>query len=195
MGKIYYMMGKSSSGKDTLFKMLKEAFPEFKEIVLYTTRPRREGETDGREYHFVADEILEEFQKAGKMIELRAYDTIHGIWKYATVDDGQVRLKEADYLSIGTLESYEKLQEYYGANRIVPLYIEVEDGERLFRALSRERMQEKPKYAEMCRRFLADTEDFSEDKLLKLGIQKKFINDDRNRCLKELIREIRNGNI
>ncbi len=195
MGKIYYMMGKSSSGKDTLFKMLKEAFPEFKEIVLYTTRPRREGETDGKEYHFVADEILEEFQKAGKMIELRAYDTIHGIWKYATVDDGQVRLKEADYLSIGTLESYEKLQEYYGADRIVPLYIEVEDGERLFRALSRERMQEKPKYAEMCRRFLADTEDFSEDKLLKLGIQKKFINDDRNRCLKELIREIRNGNI
>lgn len=195
MGKIYYMMGKSSSGKDTLFKMLKEAFPEFREIVLYTTRPRREGETDGKEYHFVADEILEEFQKAGKMIELRAYDTIHGIWKYATVDDGQVRLKEADYLSIGTLESYEKLQEYYGADRMVPLYIEVEDGERLFRALSRERMQEKPKYAEMCRRFLADTEDFSEDKLLKLGIQKKFINDDRNRCLKELIREIRNGNI
>ncbi len=195
MGKIYYMMGKSSSGKDTLFKMLKEAFPEFKEIVLYTTRPRREGETDGKEYHFVADEILEEFQKAGKMIELRAYDTIHGIWKYATVDDGQVRLKEADYLSIGTLESYEKLQEYYGADRMVPLYIEVEDGERLFRALSRERMQEKPKYAEMCRRFLADTEDFSEDKLLKLGIQKKFINDDRNRCLNELIREIRNGNI
>ncbi len=195
MGKIYYMMGKSSSGKDTLFKMLKEAFPEFKEIVLYTTRPRREGETDGKEYHFVADELLEEFQKAGKMIELRAYDTIHGIWKYATVDDGQVRLKEADYLSIGTLESYEKLQEYYGADRMVPLYIEVEDGERLFRALSRERMQEKPKYAEMCRRFLADTEDFSEDKLLKLGIQKKFINDDRNRCLNELIREIRNGNI
>lgn len=195
MGKIYYMMGKSSSGKDTLFKMLKKAFPEFKEIVLYTTRPRREGETDGKEYHFVADEILEEFQKAGKMIELRAYDTIHGIWKYATVDDGQVRLKEADYLSIGTLESYEKLQEYYGADRMVPLYIEVEDGERLFRALSRERMQEKPKYAEMCRRFLADTEDFSEDKLLKLGIQKKFINDDRNRCLNELTREIRNGNI
>lgn len=194
MGKIYYMMGKSSSGKDTLFKLLKKAFPEFKEIVLYTTRPLREGETDGKEYHFVADEVLEEFQKAGKMIELRAYDTMHGIWKYATVDDGQVDLQNADYLSIGTLESYEKLQEYYGADQIVPLYIEVEDGERLFRALSRERMQETPKYAEMCRRFLADTEDFSEDKLLRLGIQKKFINDDRDRCLNELTREICNGN-
>ncbi len=194
MGKIYYMMGKSSSGKDTLFKLLKKAFPKFKEIVLYTTRPLREGETDGKEYHFVADEVLEEFQKAGKMIELRAYDTMHGIWKYATVDDGQVDLQKTNYLSIGTLESYEKLQEYYGADQIVPLYIEVEDGERLFRALSRERMQETPKYAEMCRRFLADTEDFSEDKLLRLGIQKKFINDDRDRCLNELTREIRNGN-
>lgn len=194
MGKIYYMMGKSSSGKDTLFKLLKKAFPEFKEIVLYTTRPLREGETDGKEYHFVADELLEKFQKAGKMIELRAYDTMHGIWKYATVDDGQVDLQDTSYLSIGTLESYEKLQKYYGADQIVPLYIEVEDGERLFRALSRERMQETPKYAEMCRRFLADTEDFSEDKLVRLGIQKKFINDDRDRCLNELIREIRNGN-
>ncbi len=194
MGKIYYMMGKSSSGKDTLFKMLKKVFPDFKEIVLYTTRPLREGEVDGKEYHFVADWVLEDFQKAGKMIELRAYDTIHGIWKYATVDDGQVDLQDADYLSIGTLESYEKLQEYYGKERMVPLYIEVEDGERLFRALSRERMQETPKYAEMCRRFLADTEDFSEDKLLRLGIQKKFINDDRDKCLNELIREIRNGN-
>ncbi len=194
MGKIYYMMGKSSSGKDTLFKMLKKVFPDFKEIVLYTTRPLREGEVDGKEYHFVADWVLEDFQKAGKMIELRAYDTIHGIWKYATVDDGQVDLQDADYLSIGTLESYEKLQEYYGKERMVPLYIEVEDGERLFRALSRERMQETPKYAEMCRRFLADAEDFSEDKLLRLGIQKKFINDDRDKCLNELIREIRNGN-
>ncbi len=194
MGKIYYMMGKSSSGKDTLFKMLKKNFPGLKEIILYTTRPLREGEVEGREYHFVTDQVLEDFRNDGKMIELRAYDTIHGIWKYATVDDGQVDLQDADYLSIGTLESYKKLQEYYGADKIVPLYIEVEDGERLFRALSRERMQEQPKYAEMCRRFLADTEDFSEDKLLKLGIQKRFINDNIERCLDELKREICNGN-
>ncbi len=194
MGKIYYMMGKSSSGKDTLFKMLKKNFPGLKEIILYTTRPLREGEVDGKEYHFVTDQVLEKFKKDGKMIELRAYDTIHGIWKYATVDDGQVDLQDAEYLSIGTLESYKKLQEYYGADKIVPLYIEVEDGERLFRALSRERMQEQPKYAEMCRRFLADTEDFSEDKLLKLGIQKRFINDNIERCLDELKREICNGN-
>ena len=53
MGKIYYMMGKSSSGKDTLFKEVKQAMPELKTITLYTTRPIREGEHNGVEYFFV----------------------------------------------------------------------------------------------------------------------------------------------
>ena len=49
MGKIYYMMGKSSSGKDTLYKELMQRLPELKPLVLYTTRPMREGERNGVE--------------------------------------------------------------------------------------------------------------------------------------------------
>lgn len=192
MGKIYYMMGKSSSGKDTLFKEVKQALPELHGITLYTTRPIREGERDGVEYYFVSEDTLDTYEQAGKVIELRAYHTVHGIWKYATVDDGQVDLSRGSYLAIGTLESYEKMLAYYGSEKLVPLYIEVEDGERLMRALMRERQQETPKYAELCRRFLADTEDFSEEKLQALGITKRYINDDKTRCLEELIREIRN---
>ena len=56
MGKIFYLMGKSSSGKDTIYKELLQGFPKMKRIVLYTTRPRREGECDGVEYFFT-DEI------------------------------------------------------------------------------------------------------------------------------------------
>ena len=108
------------------------------------------------------------------------------------MDDGQVDLSKGSYLAIGTLESYEKMLAYYGRENLVPLYIEVEDGERLMRALMRERQQETPKYAELCRRFLADTEDFSEEKLQALGITRRYINDDKTRCLEELIREIRN---
>ena len=52
MGKIFYLMGKSSSGKDSLFKKIKERIPELKNIILYTTRPIREGEQNGVEYHF-----------------------------------------------------------------------------------------------------------------------------------------------
>ena len=193
MGKIYYMMGKSSSGKDTLYKEVLKALPELKTLVLYTTRPIREGEQEGIEYHFVTDEELERFEKAGKIIEERTYDTVYGAWKYATIEDGQVNLAESDYLMIGTLESYGKLKKYYGAAYLVPVYIEVEDGERLNRALTRERQQEVPRYAEMCRRFLADTEDFSEDHLRAAGIKKRYYNDDQKRCLDEIIEDIRYG--
>lgn len=56
---------------------------------------------------------------------------------------------------IGTLESYYGMREYFGEEQLIPIYIEVEDGLRLERALCRERQQKEPKYAEMCRRFLA----------------------------------------
>ena len=50
---------------------------------------------------------------------------------------------------------------YFGTEAIWPVYIELDDGVRLQRALDRELRQEKPKYEEMCRRFLADSADFS----------------------------------
>ena len=195
MGKIYYMMGKSSSGKDTLFREILEEMPQLKTVTLYTTRPMREGEQDGEEYFFVAEYTLQSYEKQGKVIEQRAYETVHGIWRYATVDDGQADLKHEDYLMIGTLESYEKMRSYYGEERIVPIYIEVEDGERLMRALKRERQQETPRYAEMCRRFLADTQDFSEQNLQRLGITRRYVNQDKQQCRKEIIEDIRYGKL
>lgn len=193
MGKIYYMMGKSSSGKDTLYKEVLKALPKLKTLVLYTTRPIREGEQEGIEYHFVTDEELERFEKAGKIIEERTYDTVYGAWKYATIEDGQINLAAYDYLVIGTLESYAGMKKCYGAENLVPIYIEVEDGERLSRALLRERQQEQPKYEEMCRRFLADQKDFSEENLEEAGIVRRYYNDDKVQCLEKIIGEIQNG--
>ena len=59
-----------------------------------------------------------------------------------------------------------------------PIYIEVDDGERLQRALDRERSQDTPQYAEMCRRFLADSADFSEENVARAGIRKRFYNQN-----------------
>lgn len=195
MGKIYYMMGKSASGKDSLYKEVMKALPELRTVIPYTTRPVREGEQDGVEYFFVSDEILDAYEQQGRIIEQRAYHTVHGIWRYATVDDGQIDLKQADYLMIGTLESYSRMRDYFGAVKLVPLYIEVEDGERLKRALEREQAQETPKYAEMCRRYLADTADFSEEKLEEFQIDKRYANNKMTRCLEEIIGEIRHGKL
>ena len=186
MGKIFYLMGKSSSGKDSIFKKIKERIPELKNIILYTTRPIREGEQNGVEYHFVDENKLQELEKRGCVIEQRAYQTKHGIWKYFTADDGQVDLSKYSYLVIGTLVSYQEMCKYFGKENMIPLYVEVEDGLRLSRALERERQQAAPKYAEMCRRFLADSEDFSEKNLQDAGITKRFQNFDFQKCVSEI---------
>ena len=107
------------------------------------------------------------------------------------MDDGQIDLAEQNYLMIGTLEAYEKMITYYGREAILPVYIELDDGVRLQRALDRELRQEKPKYEEMCRRFLADAADFSEEKLTEAGITRRFINKDMEGTIREITEYIR----
>jgi len=187
MGKLFYIMGKSASGKDSIYrKMLKREELHLQKMVLYTTRPIRQGEEDGNEYYFVDDAKLSKMKSEGKVIESRAYNTVRGIWTYFTADDDKVDLEKNNYLSIGTLESYQCLVEYYGQDKICPIYIEVEDGERLKRAIKREGKQEKPVYEEVCRRFLADSEDFSETKLAQAKITKRFLNHDKEACRAEV---------
>ena len=143
MGKIYYIMGKSASGKDTIYRRLMEDKTfAFHTLVPYTTRPMRSTEVNGRDYFFTDEAGLSRLQEAGRVIE------------------------------------------------VIPIYVEVEDGLRLSRAVERERAQREPKYAELCRRFLADEADFSEEKLSEAGIVKRFQNDDLERCLQEIFREI-----
>ena len=192
MGKIFYIMGKSASGKDRIYSILEDQRElKLKTLVLYTTRPIRDGEENGKNYYFVSDEKLNEFRKNGNVIEERSYHTVYGVWTYFTADDGQVNLTESDYLGIGTLESFMKLKKSYGENAVCPVYIQVEDGERLSRALKREKEQENPKYEEMCRRFIADQSDFSEENIQSAGIEKRFQNKDLDICVKEIVNYIK----
>ena len=187
MGKIVYLMGKSSSGKDTIFKrLLADDTMNLKTIVPYTTRPIRNGEQNGLEYFFTDEEGYQRQKESGKIIEERTYRTFHGLWRYFTMDDGQIQWDGQDYIMIGTLEAYLKMKDYFGEDKLLPVMIELDDGVRLERALSRERKQKQPKYEEMCRRFLADCEDFSAEKIGEAGISRRFKNDDLESCLKEI---------
>jgi len=180
MGKIFLLMGKSTSGKDTIYRNLIEDEKLFlKKVVPYTTRPQRSGETDGVQYFFKTEEEYQDLKKNGQIIEERTYHTNYGEWRYFTVDDGQIDLSDGDYLVIGTLESYCYISDYFGKENVVPLLIDVEARIRLERAMKREGKQENPRYDEMCRRFLADEEDFSEDKLKAAGIDTRFPNNDK----------------
>lgn len=185
MGNIFYLMGKSSSGKDTIYQeLLKDTELNLKKAVLYTTRPIRAGEIDGITYHFTDEAELLKLQKENKVIEVRGYDTIKGMWYYFTVDDGQFETS-GNIIMIGTLESYEKMREHFG-ERVVPVFVTLEDGERLIRAIRREQNQKEPMYAEMCRRFLADEKDFSKEMLAKNKIERFFENNQLEQCVKEV---------
>ena len=187
MGKIYCVMGKSSSGKDSIYhEIMEKGALGLKPIIPYTTRPIRDGEQDGREYHFCTEDTVQRLQDAGRIMELRAYNTVYGVWKYFTVDDERIDLSNNNYLYIVTLEGYTKIQEYFGADRVVPIYIEVEDGERLMRAIAREQKQDVPKYEEMCRRFLADSADFCDEKLVEAGVVRRFSNNDFVQTVQEV---------
>lgn len=187
MGKIFCVMGKSATGKDTIYqKLLHENALQLQRIIPYTTRPIREGEVEGREYHFCEEKDVRRLEEEGLIVELRAYDTVYGIWKYFTVNDGNIQLDKDNYILIGTLEAYVKIRDYFGKDKVIPIYIEVEDGERLLRAISREKEQDVPKYEEMCRRFLADAKDFSEENLKEAGIEKRFINYNLKHTLEEV---------
>ena len=187
MGKIVYLMGKSSTGKDTIFKrLLEDQELELVRVVPYTTRPIRQGERNGQEYYFTDEAGYLGLKRQGKIIEEREDHTFHGLWRYFTVDDGQVRQEEKNYLMIGTLESFLKLKDYFGADRMLPVMIELDDGARLQRALNRERAQAFPRYEEMCRRFLADSVDFAEEKIREAGIEARFKNNDLESCLRNI---------
>lgn len=191
MSLIFYICGKSASGKDSLYDKLKED-PELdlEPIVPCTTRPMRSGEQEGVDYHFMDEERFQKLLAAGKIIEHREYNTVYGIWHYFTVDD-EAAATARDRIAVGTLESLLKLTEYYGKDRVVPLYIEVEDGLRLARALKREMKPGNHCYEEMCRRFLADQKDFSEKKLAEAGITRRFSNNGSfDECLSEVRDEI-----
>ena len=194
MGKIFCLMGKSSSGKDTIFKELNnDKELNLKSIILYTTRPKRLNERNGNEYFFIDEDKLNQYENENKIIELRKYNTVSGIWSYATIDEGQIDLNRNNYITIVTLEAYNSLKDYFGKDNVFPIYINVEDGVRLERALNREREQIQPNYNELCRRFIADNVDFSNENLKRSGINREYQNYDFKRCIKEIKNELINN--
>ena len=189
---IFCLIGKSASGKDTIYQeLLGDASLRLHRIVPYTTRPVREGEVNGREYFFTDIPGYEKMEKEGRVIEHRVYPSVYGPWYYFTADDGQIDLSRGNFLMIGTLESFRAMRDYFGEDVVIPLYIHVEDGERLTRALQREKQQDQPRYTEMCRRFLADAEDFSDRKIEEAGIRHIFDNTGLSDCMDEIREYIR----
>ena len=186
MGKIILFMGPSNSGKDTIIRTLvKENKFAFKEMIMSTTRPKRTHEVEGREYYFKTVEEMLDLEKQGKIIEKRKYDTVYGPWYYFTTST-TIDLGNNNYIGSNTLKGLDQFVKFYGMENIISLLIKVDDGIRLQRALDREKMEESPKYQELCRRFLADSIDFSEENINKRPITSIINNNSLDNTMEEV---------
>lgn len=72
-GKVFVITGPSGVGKGTLIAKLLDAVPELELSISATTRQPREGEEDGREYHFLTEDSFQERVDAGDFLEYATY--------------------------------------------------------------------------------------------------------------------------
>ena len=119
MDKIYVILGKSASGKDTIYQKI-VSMCDLVPIVYYTTRPIRAGEVDGKDYFYVTEKEIDAAEKSGKLIEKRTYNTVKGLWTYATINDGQFETQR-DGIIVLPPKAYYSFIEYFGKDKIVAL--------------------------------------------------------------------------
>lgn len=168
MGKIFCIVGKSGSGKDTFYKAVLQRYAgRLIPIIPCTTRPMREGEVNGENYFFMSDAQLHELESRGQIIEKREYHTVQGLWTYFTRRFSP--MDGLEYIVITTLEGASSFIRTFGRETVQVVYLTLPDGQRLRRCLDREDRQSKPDYAEMCRRYLADEGDFAPEKLAQFN--------------------------
>lgn len=150
--KVIALIGKAGSGKDfTMKKVLSKKPLELNEIVSCTTRPKREGEIDGVNYHFITPEVFSQRLLGGLMLEA----TLFNDWAYGTAWDA-LRIND---INIGVFNpaGIDALLENKNIDLKV-FYIYADDKVRLMRQLNREK---DPDCKEIIRRFQADEKDFA----------------------------------
>lgn len=152
MVNIIAIIGPSGSGKDTVLKRIINT-NDVNKIIGYTTRPIREGEIDGIDYHFIDPKDFAEKVLNGEMIEATSFNN----WFYGT---GLSHLSD-EKVNVGVfnVEAAEIMQNYSDYINFIPFYLKVKDKNRLLRQLKRE---EDPNVEEIVRRFLRDKIDFED---------------------------------
>ncbi len=152
MYKLIVLMGKAGSGKDTILREVVKQNPDIHEVVSCTTRPPREGEVDGVNYHFLTGEEFGAKVLKNEMLEATCFNE----WFYGTSFDSL----DKDKVNIGVFNptGVESLREYKDIH-VLTIWVEATDKNRLLRQLNREK---EPDVNEIIRRFKADEMDFSD---------------------------------
>lgn len=159
MNKIVVLCGGAASGKDTILRMLtKEGYQP---CVSHTTRPKRVGEVDGRDYYFVSVGNFAHLAINDAFVETREYSTEEGLWLYGmSYTELDKCLAKGDVVMVLDIQGMLELKESKYKDMVVSFYISVHEDTRLERYLNRDGGLTLTKVQECARRFLADRVDF-----------------------------------
>lgn len=181
--KIYVLVGKSASGKDTIYRAVQEEL-KLIPIVSTTTRPMRPHEEEGREYFFISKEDFKERELQGEFIETRVYHTFQNgqqaDWYYGISKDA-IDLEKGNHIVIVDLNGLRELRKAF-KNSVVAIYIDVDDAERERRAIERGGFEK----AEWRRRLLDDSIQFCPHRV-KMFVSHTVPNND----IKEAIESVK----
>lgn len=159
-------MGKTASGKSTLQKMLEDSLG-FSKVVTYTTRPPREGEINGVDYHFVTLKKFEDMVDDQKFIEWAKFNG----WYYGT--GKQSFNDDEDYVIVLSPSGYRNMKHKLNGGS-VGIYLDVSEEKRRRRLQARGDSEE-----EVERRIKADDRDFMEiDEIADLKVNPDDVVDD-----------------
>lgn len=151
--KLIALFGESSAGKDSIQDWLITVLKNGHKMISYTSRPMRDYEREGKQYHFITHDNFKELIAQGKMLEYTYFNN----WYYGTPEN---ELQPRAF-NVGVFNpmGIRFLLQYSDKIDVLPVWIKANDKTRLLRSLNREI---NPDCEEICRRFLADKYDFSQ---------------------------------
>ena len=133
--KILVISGFSGAGKDTIAKLIIEQNSDYNFVVSHSTRPMRPDESQGDPYYFISDNEMCTMSFNNELIEGRCYNSIDGNWFYAAHKD-QIK-QDKPYVVVLDVLGYREVKKHFG-DRVVGIFIHVDDETRLERAKSRQ---------------------------------------------------------
>ena len=158
--KIIVISGFSGAGKDTVAKLIIEQNSNYNFVISHSTRPMRPDESQGDPYYFISDNEMCTMSFNNELIEGRCYKSIYGNWFYASHKD-EIKQDKQYVVALDVLR-YREFKKHFG-NRVVGIFIHVDDNTRLERAKSRKDFN----IEEWNRRLNDDNTQFSFDTIIK----------------------------
>lgn len=164
--KVIAIVGKSGAGKDYCMHRWAEA-SNTNIIVSCTTRPKREYEVEGVDYHFLSEK---EFA-ASHFLETASFNGWHYGTRYEDLDSSRINIGVFNPTGLKSLAAHDDID-------LEIIYVKATDKTRLLRQLNREK---NPNVKEIVRRYMTDEADFEDDKsFITLGNNYREVWNEEN---------------